>query len=82
MPSSHFELLRHMASSSLQEEEVRCCHLIDPTLLKSTFSAHCFFYSFTASGGYEVTTAGRVLSPRSIVEHHGFRSQACKNAKC
>ena len=39
----------------------------------------CFFYSFTASDGSEGSTAGRVVSPCSIMMHHGFRS---KEARC
>ena len=46
------------------------CHVIGPTLLKSTFYAHHFyFHSFTASDGSEGTTAGRVVSPHSIMVH-------------
>ena len=35
--------------------------------------------SFTASDRPEATTAGRVVSLRSITVHHGFR---CKEASC
>ena len=69
-------------TSYFQEEEVWCCHVIGPTLQKTTFSAHRFFsYSFTASDGSEGTTAGRVVSPRSIMVHHGFRSQEARRAR-
>ena len=36
---------------------------------------HFFFYCFTASAGSEATTAGRVVSPRPIMVHHGFRRE-------
>ena len=49
-------------------------------LEKTTFCVIRFFsYSFTASDGSEESTAGRVISPCSIMVHHGFRSkEACK----
>ena len=40
-----------------------------------------FFYSFTASDGSEESTAGRVVSPCSIMVHHGFRSREARRAK-
>ena len=42
----------------------------------------CFFsYFFTASGGLEESTAGRVVSPRSIMMHHGFGSKEARRAR-
>ena len=43
-------------------------------LEKTTFCVLRFFYSFTASDGSEESTAGHVVSPCSIMMHHGFRS--------
>ena len=40
-----------------------------------------FFYSFTASDGSEGTTAGHVVSPRSIMVHHGFRCKEARHAR-
>ena len=37
-------------------------------------------YSFTASDGSEGSTAGRVVSPCSIMMHHGFRSKEARRA--
>ena len=55
---------------------------ICPALLKTTFCAHLFFYySFTVFDGTEATTAGRVVSPRSIMMYHDFRGEACKKTK-
>ena len=55
---------------------VRCCHVIGPTLLGTTFCAHCFsFYAFTAFNGSEGTNPSRGVSPRSTIEHHGLRSK-------
>ena len=62
-PPSNFRHLHHM---------LRYCHVIGPTLLKTTFCAHRFFYFFTASYGTEGTIAGHVVLPRSIMVHHGF----------
>ena len=60
---------------------VWCCHVISPTLLKTSFCVHgFFFYSFTASDGSEGTTAGRVVSLRSMMVHHGCRSIEAKRA--
>ena len=39
-----------------------------------------FSYSFTASDGSEESTAGRVVSPCSIMMHHGFRSKEARRA--
>ena len=41
----------------------------------TTFCVLRFFYSFTASDGSDGSTAGRVISPCSIMMHHGFRSK-------
>ena len=38
-----------------------------------------FSYSFTASDGSEESTAGRVMSPCSIMMHHGLGMQESKN---
>ena len=35
----------------------------------------------TASHGLEVATAGCVVSPRSIMVHHGFRSKDMKHTR-
>ena len=40
-----------------------------------------FSYSFTASDGSEESTAGRVVSPCSIMMHHGFRSIEARRAR-
>ena len=40
-----------------------------------------FFYSFTASDGSERSTAGRVVSPCSIMMHHGIRSKEARRAR-
>ena len=40
-----------------------------------------FSYSFTASDGSQESTAGRVISPCSIVMHHGFRSKEAMRAR-
>ena len=42
--------------------------------------AHRLFYSFIASDGSEGTTADRVVSPRSIMVHHGYRSKEARRA--
>ena len=53
-----------------------CCQAIGQTLLKTKFCAHCFFfYSFAAFDGSKGTIAGSVVSPRSIMANHGFRSK-------
>ena len=42
-------------------------------LEKTTFCVLCFFsYSFPASDGSGEPTAGRVVSPCSIMMHHGL----------
>ena len=41
----------------------------------------CFFYSFTASDGSEGSTAGRVVSPWSIIMHHCFTSKEARRAR-
>ena len=64
-PLLTLNFLRHM---------VWCCHVIGPILLKTAFCAHRFFNSFAASDGSEGTTAGSVVSLRSIVVRCGFRS--------
>ena len=57
VPPSHIKCLLHIAFLFFQEEEVRCCHVICPTLLKTSFSTHRFlFYSLTASDDSEGTT--------------------------
>ena len=40
-----------------------------------------FSYSFTASDGPEESTADRVVSPCSIMVHHGFRSKEARRAR-
>ena len=60
-PPSHFGPLHHMVCS---------CQVISSTLPLTTCCAHRLFYSFTASDGSERTTAGRVVSPCSIMVHH------------
>ena len=58
------------------------CHVIGPKLSKNTFCEHrLIFYSFTASIGSDETTAGRVVSPCSIMMHHGFRSKDARRAR-
>ena len=48
----------------------------------SAFCAHHFLlYSFTASDDLEGTTAGCVVSPHSIMMHHGFRSKVFRYVK-
>ena len=54
----------------------------------TTFCVPCFFfYSFTTddsiddSDGSEGTTACRVVSPRSIILHHGFRNKEVRHAR-
>ena len=48
---------------------------------KTTFCVLRFFYSFTASGGSEESTAGRVVSPCIIMMHRGFRSEEARRAR-
>ena len=56
--------------------------MVGPTLSDTTFSAHrFFFYCFTASDGSDGTTVGRVVSPRSIMVHHGFGSKEVWHAR-
>ena len=55
--------------------------VIGPTLLRNTFSAHCFLYSFTASDGSDGTTAGHVVLPRSMMTHHGLRCKEARQAR-
>ena len=51
------------------------------SLEKTTLFVLCFFsYSFTASDCSEESTADRVVSPCSIMGHHGFRSKEAKRA--
>ena len=50
------------------------------TLPKSKFCVHPSFYSFIAYGGSEGTTAGSVVSPRSTMVHHCFRSKQVRRA--
>ena len=40
-----------------------------------------FSYSFTASDGSEESTIGRVVSPCSIMVHHGFTSKETRRAR-
>ena len=40
-----------------------------------------FSYSFTVSDGSVETTAGRVVSPCSIMVHHGFRSKEVRRTR-
>ena len=50
-------------------------------LEKTTSCVLRFFYSFTASDGSEGSTAGRLVSPCSIMMHHGFRSKVARRAR-
>ena len=51
-------------------------------LEKTTFCVPRFIlYYFTASGGSEESTAGREVSPCSIMMHHGFRSKEARRAR-
>ena len=51
-------------------------------LEKTTLCVLRFFsYSFTAHDGSEESTAGRVVSPCSIMMHHGFRSKEASRAR-
>ena len=60
-----FKLIQHI---------LWCCHVIGQTWLITTFCAHrFFFYSIMAYDYSEGTTAGRVISRRSIMMHPGFR---------
>ena len=69
----HLTLLQHIGW---------CHRKISQTQIKTTFcTLRCFFNSFTASGGSERNTAGRVASPRSIMVRHGFRSKEAWRAK-
>ena len=49
-------------------------------MLSTTLCTHRSFYSFTASDGSDGTTAGRVVSPRSIMVHHGLRNKKTRRA--
>ena len=44
---------------------------------RSDIVKDCIFYSFTASDGSKGTTAGHVVSPRSVMVHRGFRREVC-----
>ena len=71
-PPAHSTLLQHI---------VCCCHVIGRTLLNIAFCAnHIFFVFFHCSDRSEGTTVDRVVSPRPIMVHHGFRSkeERCK----
>ena len=51
-------------------------------LEKTTFCVlHFFSYSFTASDGSEGSTAGCVVSPYTIMVHHGIRSKEARHAR-
>ena len=50
-------------------------------LEKTTFCVLRFFYSFIASDGSEESIAGRVVSPCSIILHHGHRSKEARRAR-
>ena len=53
-----------------------------PTMSKTTFCEHrFFFYSFTTSDSSEGTTASHVVSPRSIIVHHGFGNRDVRRAR-
>ena len=41
---------------------------------------HFFFHSITATDSSKESTTGRVASPRSIMVHHGFRSNEARCA--
>ena len=62
-----------------------CCVIIDFDFLdleRTTFCLLCFFsYSFTASDDSEESTADRVVSPCSIMMHHGMRSEEARRAR-
>ena len=45
------------------------------------FCAEFFFSSFNSSDGTDLTTVGRVVSPRSTMVHLGFRVEGCRKAK-
>ena len=52
------------------------------SLEKTTFCVLRFSsYSVTASDGSEESTAGRVVSPCSIMVHHGIRSKQARRAR-
>ena len=44
------------------------------------YAHRSFFHSLTAAEGSEGTTAGRVVAPCSITEHHGYRSNEVTRA--
>ena len=44
------------------------------------FYVHRLYYSFSASDGSVGVTTGRVISPHSIMLHHGFRSEEVRHA--
>ena len=72
-PPSHFTPLLDM---------VWCCHVVGLALLTTTFCAYrFFFYSLTTSDGSGGTTAGHVVSPRSIMVLQGFRSKEARRAR-
>ena len=68
----YFKLLQHM---------VGFCHVIGPTLLRTKFCAHRFFYSFTTSDGSMRSAADHVVSPRSIMVHNGFKSNEARRER-
>ena len=68
-PPSHLKIFQHM---------VWCWLVIGPTMLETIFCAHRFFlYIMTVSDGSEGSTAGRVVSPRSIMEHQRSKEVTC-----
>ena len=50
-------------------------------ILCSLLDCQHFFYSFNASDGSEGTTAGHVVWPRYVIDHHGFRSKEVRHAR-
>ena len=55
--------------------------MICPNLLKITFYVHHFLYSFTDFDGSDGITTSGMVSPRSIMVLHGFRSKDVKLAR-
>ena len=55
--------------------------MIGLTSLRTMFCAHRFSYDFTAPDGSEGTTACRVVSFRSTMGHHGFKSKEARFAR-
>ena len=83
-----FGRIRELATSG-NPFTLRSSHLTNPIVQqrfpKSRKDYICvlrfFSYSFTASDGSEGSIAGRVVSPRSIMMHYGFRSKEARRAR-